>query len=297
MRWRPRARATLLLLVPFTIAGVLGAYPAHAAPPAAEGWLDDLAAARERATREDKPILVDLWAEWCAWCVRLEQEVFSTPAFREFASGYVLLRVDTDDGADGTRLMEDFEVASLPTTLLVTPDLVEIGELAGFAPADQYVLSLELEAALFATLVRTYDDHVSARSAAPSLQTLADDFHARRDGARAVVLYRELLARGSDNPEEDAWNRYYYADSLRLQRAWEEARQAAAVARERAAAVDDDELHERIDLLPYYMARDAAACGEALDALERFVAEHPDGLYVGAATAAMRRIKSTQRCA
>ena len=56
-----------------------------AAPPAAEGWLDDLAAARARAKSESKPILVDLWADWCTWCKRLERDVFSTPVFQQFA--------------------------------------------------------------------------------------------------------------------------------------------------------------------------------------------------------------------
>jgi thioredoxin-related protein len=290
------------LLALALLLGVAAAVPAPvaAAPPAAEGWLDDVAAAQARAEREGKPILVDLWAEWCTWCKRLERDVFSTPAFGEYALGFVLLRVDTEDGGQGTRLMEDFAVASLPTTLLLSHDLIRIGELQGYAPVEPYLQSLQLEVAMYAALVRAYDDHrrgAAPRGAADALQTLADELHARHDGARAAELYRELLARGAENPEEDAWNRYYYADSLRLGRAFVEAREAAGTARTAAAAIDNDELLERIDLLPYYLARDVAACAEARQAIDRFVATHPDGVLLELAREEQRRMKSAEGCA
>ena len=289
-------RLSLFTLLLATLSTVPSA-AARAAPvlPAAADWSTDVAAARARAEREEKPILVDLWAAWCTWCKRLDEDVFSTAEFRDYALGFVLLRVDTEDGADGTRLMEDFAVESLPTTLLVTHDLIRIGELRGYAPVGPFVQSLQLEAAMYATLLRAYDDR--GKTGGDALQTLADELHARRDGRRAAALYRELLARGDANAEEEAWNRFYYADSLRLARVWTEARAAAAEARAAAGALDNGELRERVDLLPYYLARDAAACEEARAALERFVAEHPDGIYVDVAQHALRRMKSSERCA
>jgi thioredoxin-related protein len=293
------SRPTTLLVAVLLLALVAAASaPAAAAAPASEGWLDDVAAARARAEREGKPILVDLWAAWCTWCKRLEKDVFSTPAFQEFATGFVLLRVDTEDGGQGTRLMEDFEVESLPTTLIVSHDLIKIGELPGYAPVEPYLMSLQLETAMFAALVRAYDERGrGAKSANDTLQTLADDLHARRDGARAAELYRELIARGAENAEEHAWNHYYYADSLRLRHAFAEAREAIAAARAAAAGIDNDELNERIDLLPFYLARDAAACAEARQAIDRFVAAHPDGVFLERAREEQRRMKSGEGCA
>jgi thioredoxin-related protein len=294
---RVRSRvAALVLAIPFAAIST----PLAAAPPALEGWLDDVATARARAEREGKPILVDLWADWCVWCKRLEQDVFSTPEFRDYARRFVLLRVDTEDGADGARLMEDFEVESLPTTMLVTPDLVEIGELRGYLPTERFLQSLELETAMHATLLRAFEDHRAGRAgtevAAETVQTLADELHARRDGPRAAALYRELVERGDESPEVSAWNRYYLADSLRLGRSWEAAREAASAARAAALAAEDAVLVERIDLLAYLVARDAASCAEARQALDRFVVEHPDGAYSDVARAARERIASSGRC-
>ncbi len=233
--------------------------------------------------------------------------MFSTPVFQEFAQKFVLLRVDTEDGAHGTRLMEDFEVESLPTTLILSHDLIKIGELQGYLPPNPYVQSLELETAMFATLIRTYDDHRRAGKpeargedddgAVDPIQNLADELHARRDGARAAVLYRELVERGGENEEEVAWNRYYYADSLRLGQDLPGARKAAAAAKKAAARIDNEELAERIDLLSFYLARDASACAEARQAIDQFIAQHPQGTLVGLAREEQKRLKSVEGCA
>ena len=79
--------------------------------------------------------------------------MFTTPVFQEFAKSFVLLRVDTDDGASGRRLMVDFEVESLPTMLVLSHDLIKIGELEGYLSAEPYVQSLALEFAVYQQLL------------------------------------------------------------------------------------------------------------------------------------------------
>jgi thioredoxin-related protein len=308
-RARPARRLPHLpLLLLAVLLGLAPATQAAASPPATDGWLDDLATARARAKAENKPILVDLWADWCTWCKRLEKDVFSSGVFRQYTNGFVLLRVDTEDGAEGTRLMEDYEVETLPTMLILTHDLIKMGELQGYLPVGPYVQSLALETAMFDTLVRSYDDHrrgapirrigaQDAGAAADPVQDLADELHARRDGARAAVLYEELIDRGGENPEELAWNHYYYADSLRLAHDLVAAREAAAAARDVASKVDNDELVERIDLLSFYLARDAAACAEARQAIDQFIAQHPQGMLLDRARAEQQRLKTIEGCA
>lgn len=273
------------------LAAILFSLAAEAAPPAREAWLDDLETARQKARREDKLLLVDLWADWCTWCKRLDEQVFTSEAFREYAEGHVLLRVDTEDEAEGTRLQETFGVAALPTTLILSHELVKVGELQGFAPAQQYIQNLELEKALYWSLLRAYED-VDGGTSSETLETLADELHSRRDGQRAATLYERLLGREERNAEEEAWNRYYYADSLRLAGSVQAAREALAKARAAARAVDNEELLELADLLVYRLARDAGACSEAKDALESYLAAHPQGIHGDAARAALERLNT-----
>ena len=82
-------------------------------------WLDSVDEAFAEARRNEQLILVDLYADWCGWCKKLEKDVFSTPAFQTFARDFVLLRVDTEDRGEGTAIQRRYEAFSLPTTLVL----------------------------------------------------------------------------------------------------------------------------------------------------------------------------------
>ena len=64
---------------------------AHAA-----SWLTDLNAAKAQAAKEGKTILINFTgSDWCGWCIKLKQEVFSQPEFEAFADqNLVLVEVD-----------------------------------------------------------------------------------------------------------------------------------------------------------------------------------------------------------
>ena len=269
--------------VSLAILALATALPCHPAPPTTEGWQQSLEAARETARQDGKLIVVDLWADWCTWCKKLDEEVFTSDVFREWAADYVLLRVNTEDGAEGTRLQEDFGVSGLPTTLIITPDMVRVGQLQGFSPAPTYIQNLDLERAMFAMLVRVHAD-VDEATGSETLRTLANDFHERRDGARAASMFERLRHRGEETVDEVAWNRYYHADAL-------------ADARTSAIETGNKDVRELVDLLPYHIARDREACADAESALDAYLHEHPDGVYIDIAQEALVEIRETRQCA
>lgn len=111
-----------------------------AAPEAAAAsWLKTVAEAQKVARQKNQLILVDMYADWCGWCHRFESDVFPTAVFQQAASDLVLLRLDTEDGAEGTQMARKFEVTSLPTFVLLTPDLTLAGVIKGYAPAPAFV--------------------------------------------------------------------------------------------------------------------------------------------------------------
>ena len=59
-------------------------------------WDEQMSSALARARKLHRPILVNFTgSDWCGWCIRLDKEVFSTPAFKEYAAkNLVLLKID-----------------------------------------------------------------------------------------------------------------------------------------------------------------------------------------------------------
>lgn len=59
-------------------------------------WQTDFTKAKEIATAEDRPIiLVFQGSDWCAPCIKLDREVWSTEAFKNYAANhYIMVQAD-----------------------------------------------------------------------------------------------------------------------------------------------------------------------------------------------------------
>ena len=99
--------------------------------------LDDAVA---QARKENKPLLIDFYAEWCAACQRMDEETFADAKVKEILQTVVLLKVDTDKEPS---LSEQFGVVGLPDFRLITPDGKEFHRLRGFQTAEKFTKDLE----------------------------------------------------------------------------------------------------------------------------------------------------------
>lgn len=120
--------AVTVLLAPQTFAGA---------------WNKSYADAMKKAKTANQLVFVDLFADWCGWCHRMEQEVFPSEVFQKATDKMVLLRLNTEDGGDGTRFAQKFNVTSLPTFLILAPDDTVAGVLRGYAPAKEFVAEMD----------------------------------------------------------------------------------------------------------------------------------------------------------
>lgn len=62
----------------------------------AQEWQTEISKAKEIAVKEDRPIiLVFQGSDWCAPCMKLDKEIWSTEVFKKYAKEhYVLLQAD-----------------------------------------------------------------------------------------------------------------------------------------------------------------------------------------------------------
>lgn len=84
-------------------------------------WYHDEASALAAAVKEKKPILADMWAEWCEACKKLDATTFKSPEVRAtLANDFILLKFDlTELDAKSEEIQKKYEVQSLPTLILL----------------------------------------------------------------------------------------------------------------------------------------------------------------------------------
>jgi thiol:disulfide interchange protein DsbD len=86
-------------------------------------WETDLESGLERAKLENRPVLIDTWATWCANCRVLDERTFNNPAVAQEAQRFVPIKVQLESlGSETTKqFMTRFgmKTYSLPTTLLL----------------------------------------------------------------------------------------------------------------------------------------------------------------------------------
>jgi thioredoxin-related protein len=144
-------------------------------------WLKNVGAAQKTAKEKNQLILVDMYAEWCGWCHRFEREVFPAAVFQDATKDIVLLRLDTEDRSEGTQLARKFSVTSLPTFLVLAPDLTIAGMIRGYAPPDEFV----------ARLKETRQNYTAF------LQRVKNEPNMGKDWVQRLALAKELTSRGS----------------------------------------------------------------------------------------------------
>jgi protein disulfide-isomerase len=108
-------------------------------PKAAEGdWMTDYEAALAKAKKEKKVVLADFTgSDWCGWCIKLKDEVFTTPEFQQWAAEHVVLleldfpkqKPQSDElEKQNEALKKQFGIRGFPTVVFLDAKGKKLGE-------------------------------------------------------------------------------------------------------------------------------------------------------------------------
>jgi len=87
------------------------------------GWHSSLGAGLAEAQRDQKPVLLDLWATWCKNCLVMDQTTLKDPAVGEALSGYVKIKIQSEDleHPATSALLQRIGAVGLPAYVVLQP--------------------------------------------------------------------------------------------------------------------------------------------------------------------------------
>ena len=104
----------------------------------ATDWETDFKKASSAASASGKYIMLDFsGSDWCGWCIKLEKEVFSQDAFKDFTEkNLVCVLVDFPRRIEQTReqkqqnwnLATKYGIKGYPTIIILSPDGEPVGK-------------------------------------------------------------------------------------------------------------------------------------------------------------------------
>jgi thioredoxin-related protein len=138
----------LLLWVALAACAIVPA--AHAAG-AKLGWRE-WDAGLEEAEQSGRPVLVDVYTQWCGWCKRMDRDVYARPDVRDYlGKKFVTVKLDAES-SDPARfegraytsrtLAAYFRITGYPTTLFLRSSGEHLVNVPGYVEPDKFLLLL-----------------------------------------------------------------------------------------------------------------------------------------------------------
>jgi thioredoxin-related protein len=165
-----------------------------APPSVAAGWIKSIASAQKVAKEKKQMIFVDLFAQWCGWCHKFEADVYPSEAFQNATSKMVLLRLDTEDGADGSKFAQRYQVATLPTFFILNSDMTVVGSIRGYAPPTEFVRMMGDTLTKYQAFQKLVESEPSFAKDYQKRLDLAKEFRHRQDYAASEPRLKKLTA-------------------------------------------------------------------------------------------------------
>jgi len=135
------ALCALAVMLSFRPATALGG-------PAWRSWDAGL----REAGNSGRPVLVDVYTDWCRWCKRMDRDVYARADVESYlARKFVAVKLDAESSAaaryegrayTSRSLAVRFGATGYPTTMFLSAKGVHLGNVPGYVPPQDFLLLL-----------------------------------------------------------------------------------------------------------------------------------------------------------
>jgi thiol:disulfide interchange protein len=105
----------------------------------------DAGQAMAQAARENKPVMVDVYTDWCTWCHKLDRDVYSrNDVAQAVDQNFVALKLNPEKSASEKAFAAKYKVEGFPTILFLDANGKELGRVLGSKPGPEFLKTLAM---------------------------------------------------------------------------------------------------------------------------------------------------------
>lgn len=102
----------------------------------------------ETAVTENRPVMIDFYADWCIPCLELDRMTFTDAAVMDAADDMLRLKVDLTnfDSPESEALRQEFNIAGVPTIVFINAEGEEVvdARVIGFLKPDAFLRRIDM---------------------------------------------------------------------------------------------------------------------------------------------------------
>jgi len=107
-------------------------------------WVHSLEEGKTSAKQENKRVMIDTYADWCAACKELDSHTFSEPEVAEALKAYIPVKLDfTAKNEANEELRKSLNVIGMPTIIFLDSEGKELNRFSGFKNKKDFLKFLD----------------------------------------------------------------------------------------------------------------------------------------------------------
>lgn len=99
-------------------------------------WAKSFDEAYKAAAQENKPVMIDIYTDWCGWCKKLDRDVYTAKAVVELSGKFICLKLNPETDQEHGAL---FKVDGFPTIIFTDAKKKELHRISGYVPPESFV--------------------------------------------------------------------------------------------------------------------------------------------------------------
>ena len=106
-------------------------------------WEQNYDAALQKAQKEKKLVMVDVYTDWCGWCKKLDKDAYGDKdVATKLSQDFISVKINPEKTAANLKLAKQFGVTGYPHIAFVDTTGKKVAEIVGYVPAKEFLKKL-----------------------------------------------------------------------------------------------------------------------------------------------------------